>query len=91
MRLVKSNNRGYQRLINQATPEEIRSVISCVDLCSRTKVVKSTKDLRSVLRVISCNRAVRVFLTNRRAVRQVVFFALFRLVRWAVNYVIEQC
>lgn len=91
MRLFKSNNRGYQRLINEASPDQIRSVIQCVDLCSHTKLVRSKKELRSVIRVISHNRAVRVFLADRRAVRQVVFFALFRLVRWAVNYVVEQC
>src|SRR5687768_4332243 len=54
LRLVKSSPRNYQRLINQATPDQIRSVIECVDLCSFTKIVKSKKELRSVLRIVSC-------------------------------------
>ncbi len=91
LRLVKSNNRVYVRLINQATPDQIRSVIECVHFCSRTKLVKAKKEIRSVTRIISFNRSVRVFLSNRTAVRQVVFFAIFRLVRYAVTYVIDNC
>jgi len=87
--LVKSNDKTYKHLILHASLEEIRSILRCVDLCSKTRQVRDRKTLRNVIRCISFNRAVHVFIKNHKSVRLVVLLVLQELVKLAIQHVIS--
>ncbi len=89
LKIVKSNDQTYKQLISVATVEQIRSILKCVDCCSKTRQLRDRKTLRNVVRCISFNRAVSVFLKNRKSVRLVVLMVIHQLVKLAIQNVVQ--